>query len=211
MDEPNKREIKPVVQINQEQVKKNSTGRQFLSSLMIDDFGIVKDYLLFDILGPAIQNTIIDGLCGAITTIFGGNAASKNYRPGSSYRRDTNSRTSYSNVTRVDTSSYLRPSQERRSYDEPIWNRRSSMDYMDIPFSSRPEAERVLEAMREIIERDQYPAVSVADFYDLVGYNYGNNYTCHDYGWPRDVISNVSITWSRGAWYIALPRAVPIK
>ena len=201
--------LKPIVQVEQDKVKK-STGRQFLQSFIVEDFGIVKDYLLFDILVPAVKDTIVDTACSAINMIFNGDAGRRNRWSSSSGWNRPSSRTSYGNIYRTSETGYFRPSTtERKSYEDPgeRWSRRSNLDYMDIPFDTRPDAEKVLDAMRDIL--DQYPSVSVADFYDLVGYNYGSNYTCNDYGWTD--LSNVTVTWSRGAWYIALPRATVIR
>lgn len=206
MAEDERKPLKPVVQVDQDKIKK-STGRQFLQSFIVEDFSIVKDYLLFDILIPAVKDTIVDTTCSAINMIFNGDASSRRNRWSSSNWNRSNARTDYGTIYRTSDTGYFKNRQpERRSYDEPVNSRRSSMDYMDIAFDTRPDAEKVLDAMRDIL--DQYPSVSVADFYDLVGYNYGNNYTCNNYGWTD--LSNVTVTWSRGAWYIALPRAVVI-
>jgi hypothetical protein len=192
--------IKPIVKIDQSKVRK-STGRQFLDSFITHDMGIVKDYLIDDILIPAIKDTIVDTICSAVNMIFKGSPGK-----GSSSRRwnSNPNRTDYGSIYRTtDTGIYRRD--DRR--DEPQVSRRSTMDYMDIPFNNRADAEAVLEQMRDILE--QYPSVSVADFYELVGYNYGSNWTCHDFGWTD--LSGVIVTWSHGAWIIALPKAVPIK
>ena len=197
-----KKLITPVVQIDQTKVRK-STGRQFLDSFITRDFSIVKEYLIEDILVPAIKDTIVDTICSAVNMIFKGN-------PGkSTTTRRWNSvigssRTDYGSIYRTSDPGYFK--RDERSYENPL-SRRSTMDYMDIPFTNRSDAEAVLENMKDILE--QYPSVSVADFYELVGYNYGSNWTCHDFGWTD--LSNVIVTWSRGAWIIALPKAVPIK
>lgn len=210
-DEEKKPSIKPVVQVNQDQIKKKSIGRQFLSSLITSDIEIIGEHL-GDIFIGAIQDTAIDVGCTFITMLFGGgsNRNPSARRWNSSYSGWNNqSRTNYGTIYRTSDTGIFKGS-ERKSYEEPTsgpWYRRSSMDYMDIPFDTRPDAEKVLDAMRDIL--DQYPSVSVADFYDLVGYNYGNNYTCNNYGWTD--LSNVTVTWSRGAWYIALPRASVIS
>lgn len=202
--------LEPVAQYDASKVRK-STGRQFLSSFIVEDIGIVKDYLLFDILVPAVKNTIVDTACSAINMIFNGN--NDNWRRYSSNNYGRSNRTSYSSGSRVYRSSdsgYFREEmRESRSYDTPIWNKASSMDYLDLPFATRPKAEEVLDSMREILER--YPVVSVADFYELSSYDYGNNYQCHNIGWTREMFKDVTITWSRGAWVIALPRAVAIN
>lgn len=192
--------LKPIVQIDNSKVRK-STGRQFLDSFITHDFGIVRDYLFNDILIPAVKDTIVDSICSAVNMIFKGTPG----KGGTAKRWNSGStRTDYGSVYRSTDTGYFR--REEKSYESPV-SRRSSMDYMDIPFANRAQAEEVLEAMRGILE--QYPSVTVADFYELVGYNYGSNWTCHDFGWTD--LSDVIVTWSHGAWIIALPKAVPIK
>lgn len=207
MAEEEKKSIKPIVQVDQDKVKK-STGRQFVQSFIVEDFGVVRDYLLFDILVPAVKDTIVDTACSAINMIFNGSDYNVKRNRWNSSNWNSQNKTNYGTIYRTDNTGYFNRRQpDRRPIDDSGWGRRSNMDYMDIPFDTRPDAEKVLDAMRDIL--DQYPSVSVADFYDLVGYNYGNNYTCNDYGWTD--LSNVTVTWSRGAWYIALPRAIVIR
>jgi hypothetical protein len=206
MAEEERKPLAPVVQVDQTKVTKKSAGRQFISSFITDDFGMVKDYLVYDILIPAVKDTIVDTACSAINMIFNGTDGRYPNSRRTLFGSNPN-KTPYGTIYRTSDTGIFRQ-QEKKSY-EPNWreHQRSSIDYMDIPFDTRPEAEKVLDAMRDIL--DQYPSVSVADFYDLVGYNYGNNYTCNDYGWTD--LSQVTVTWSRGAWYIALPRAVVIR
>lgn len=207
MAEEERKPIAPVVQVDQNKVTKKSAGRQFWNSFITDDFGMVKDYLVYDILVPAVKDTIVDTACSAINMIFNGTDG-RYSSPRHSWSPRQQGKTGYGTIYRTSDTGIFRQQPEKKSY-EPGWRntQRSSIDYMDIPFDTRPEAEKVLDAMRDIL--DQYPSVSVADFYDLVGYNYGNNYTCNDYGWTD--LSQVTVTWSRGAWYIALPRAVVIR
>lgn len=207
--EEERKPLKPVVQVNTDSVKKKSIGKQFISSLITSDMGIIGEHL-GDIFISAVQDTAIDVGCTFITMLFGGGSNRPiSRRWNSTYSGwDNQNRTNYGTIHRTTDTGIFRGVTEKKSYDEPVsWARRSSMDYMDIPFSNRPDAEKVLDAMRDIL--DHYPSVSVADFYDLVGYNYGNNYTCNNYGWTD--LTNVTVTWSRGAWYIALPRAVVIS
>lgn len=200
---------KPIVEINQQDVKKKSVGRQFVSSLVTSDMGIIGESLS-KIFIEAVQDTAIDVGCTFITMFFRGDSARQASRKWTSSFSGWNqsNKTNYGTIHRTTDTGIFRREAERKSYEEPVtWSRRSTMDYMDIPFRSRPDAEKVLDKMRDIL--DQYPSVSVADFYDLVGYNYGNNYTCNNYGWTD--LSGVDVTWSRGAWYITLPVAVVIS
>ena len=140
-----KKLITPVVQIDQTKVRK-STGRQFLDSFITRDFSIVKEYLIEDILVPAIKDTIVDTICSAVNMIFKGN-------PGKSTTTRrwnsviSSSRTDYGSIYRTSDPGYFK--RDERSYESPL-SRRSTMDYMDIPFTNRADAEAVLENMKDI-------------------------------------------------------------
>ena len=198
----NKIDLKPIVHVDNNKVRK-STGRQFFSSLVTHDFSVIWDYLIDPdegVVTNALRSLGAEVGCSIISMIFKQDVRKRSPR---SWNSDPN-RKDYGSIYRTTSTGYLR--QEERSY-ESISARRSSMDYMDIPFSNRADAEAVLEQMRDILE--QYPSVSVANFYDLVDYDYGSNWTVNDYGWTD--LSNVVVTWSHGAWIIGLPKAVSIK
>ena len=58
-----------------------------------------------------------------------------------------------------------------------------------------------------IFEDIMVPAVSVADFYDLVGVS--GNYTDNKYGWTD--IRNASVIHVRDGYMIKLPKALPLN
>lgn len=196
--------IKPVVKIDQTKVRK-STGRQFFSSLVTRDFGTIWDYLIDPddgIVTNAVRALCAEVGCSVISMIF-----RQGPKSNGGSRRWNSQPTNYGSIYRTSDTGIFKYG-EQKSYETKTYDaRRSSIDYMDIQFNNRADAERVLESMRDILE--QYPSVSVANFYDLVGYNYENNWTCHDFGWTD--LSDVIVSWSHGAWIIALPKAVPIK
>lgn len=200
------KKLTPIAQIDESKLRK-STGRQFLDSFITHDFSIVRDYLFNDILIPAVKDTIVDTICSAVNMIFKGSPG----KGGSSSRRwNMGGRTDYGNIYRTTDTGYYR--KEEKSYDNPI-ARRSSMDYLDIPFPDRPTAETILEDMREVLEH--YPCISITEYYEIIRQRTnlklddGRNWTLSDYGWTD--LSDVIVTWSHGAWIIALPKAVPIK
>lgn len=214
-DKPEESKIKNLTPITNAKIDatkiRKSTGRQFLDSFITRDFSLVRDYLFNDILVPAIKDTIVDSICSAVNMIFKGSPG----KGGSSYTRKWNSQGSsinYGTIYRSTDPGYFR--KEEKSYESPI-SRRNTMDYMDIPFPDRVTAETILDDMREVLEH--YPCVSISEYYEIIrqrtggqfNLDDGRNWTLADFGWTD--LSDVIVTWSHGAWIIALPKAVPIK
>lgn len=147
-----KKEIKSVVQ-GKAIVKKQPAYKRFFGSIIQEDGATIKDYILMDIVIPAIKRGIID----TIDMMLNGNGR----RSDKSSTRSTVSYRNYfdnGNTTRTISSGY---------------------NYDDIILSNRAEAERVLASMDDLIE--SYGVISVADYYDLV--DVASQYTDNHYGW----------------------------
>lgn len=74
----------------------------------------------------------------------------------------------------------------------------------DLIFETRSEAERVLDAMNELIEL--YCTVRVADMYDLVGET--SPYTANDYGWKN--LNTASVVRVCNGYKLRLPSPIRI-
>lgn len=101
--------------------------------------------------------------------------------------------------TRVSYSSYFDKKDRRDDY-VPIRN----VEYDDLEFDDRADAERIREEMFDIIER--YHTASILDLYDLVGLP--TTYTDRKYGWAD--IRSSEIIYHRGKWLLKMPRPVPL-
>lgn len=188
---------------------KPSTGRLFWKSFIMEDFGIVKDYLLFDVLVPAIKDTIVDASCSAINMIFNGDAGKRR-----TYGRGWNqsySKTDYGTIYRTTQTGKFNPDRERRSYEEPVYSNRFNQIYMDLIFENRVDAEDCLDQLREIVE--QYNQVTVADYYEIYeqvtktkvpAAARRNWQETQNFGWSD--LSQVIVTGRRGEYYLTLPR-----
>lgn len=175
-------EIKPVV-TNPVKVKKNDF-RRFAGAIISEEAHNVKNYILMDVVIPAIRNTIVDIITGSTQRIFGGSSS----KPGTPA-----SRFSYNNCYRKEDSTKRAESvQSNRFY------------YDDIVFTNRLDAENVLEAMGNIIE--QYNMVSVNDLYDLC--NKTGSPTDARYGWTS--LSTARVDWTRDGYILNLPKALPL-
>lgn len=165
--------------------RKKSEIRKFTDVFLAEDVANVKEYIIDDVVIPLVKKTVCDLFRDIPEMIFYGKRGSGR---GSS-RADRVSFTDYS----------------RRDYRRGESRSRSGLDYDDLVFETRGEAERVLDAMDELI--GSYGMVRVADMYDLAGET--SPYTANDYGWLN--IRNAEIVRVREGYIIRMPRAVPIK
>ncbi len=164
--------------------KKKSEFSKFANTFISEDIQSVKDYILMDVLVPAVKKAISDVVTNGIDMILYGESGSKK-------SSSTSSKVSY-------RSYYDRPNDRER-------HRSSSFDYDDILFDSRGEAESVLDRMDELIST--YDVVSVADFYELADIT-NENYMNNKYGWKD--IRSAKIVRTRDGYMIRMPRALPI-
>lgn len=167
--------------------KKKSTGAKIKESLINGDGRTIKDYIIFDVMLPALK----DMLSSAIQT------ASDMFIYGESRGRRSSSSAP---TTRINYN--------KMYSNDRIEARRASDAYsIDIlEFEERGDADRVLDALRE--EIDLYGRVSVFKYYDLCGKTCP--YTYKNYGWND--LDFVSVQRQRdGSFIIDLPRVQQIK
>ena len=169
-------------------VKRSKNGGSKLADVFIsEDVSNVKNYILMDVIVPAVKKAISDVITNGIDMLLYGSNGRTNAN------RSTASTISYNRY-------YGRDDHPRTS--DPVQTSRYSYD--TITLTTRGEAEEVLARMDEII--DTYKMVRVADFYDLVGVT--GNYTDNKYGWTN--IRNAEVVRVRDGYRIKLPRALPI-
>lgn len=180
-----KKKVEKVVKGNVK-TKKKSEIRKFTDIFISEDANNVKNYVLMDVLVPAIKKAIKDIVTDGIEMILYGEA-----------RHDRKSGSGY-----VSYRQYSDRDRDRR--DDRYESRRSGYGHDDIILESRGEAEDVLTRMDEII--DTYGEVTVADMYDLIGKSC--NYTDNKYGWKN--IRNAEPVRVRDGWLLKLPKATPL-
>lgn len=162
--------------------------RKFADVFISEDINNVKNYILMDVLVPAVKKAVADIVTNGIEMILYGSTS--NRRNGSS-----GSKVSYRN--------YYDNRDDRRD-DRGGSRTRSGLDYDDFVFDSRGEAEAVLSQMGDIIERFKY--VTVADLYDMV--DKVPPFTANKYGWTS--IRNADVVRDRDGYRLKLPRAMQI-
>lgn len=168
-------------------VKKKSDVRKFADVFISEDISNVKNYILMDVLVPALKKAVSDIVTNGIDMILYGETGKS--------RRTTNA--SYVSYNRFS---------DRRDSVSTSGVRRATVGYSydDITVDTRAEAEEVLSRMGDLI--DMYGLVTVADLYDLVGVT--GNYTDNKYGWTN--IRNAEPVRVRDGYMLRLPRAMPI-
>ena len=164
--------------------KEKSDVRKFVDSFIQGDVKEIKAYLIFDVIIPWLKKGFLDTLNKGASMLLNGKAESKSSGDVKA------ARVSYSKM-----------------YDgepRPWSSRTRRYDYDDIVYSSHEDAESVLNAMSDILDR--YRIVKVADLFDLSGIT--PNPTDYNYGWTD--IRSASISQVSEGFIVNLPRPMPI-
>lgn len=168
--------------------KKKNDVHKLTDVFISEDVANVKDYILMDVLVPAVKKAISDIVTNGIDMILYGST-------GRSKRTTSAGGVSYSKYY------------DQKRNDRPYESRSRTTIYQhdDITLESRGEAEEVIERMSELVEL--YGEVSVADLYDLVGVT--GNYTDNKYGWTN--VRNAEVIRVRDGYLLKLPKVTPLR
>ena len=161
---------------------------KFVNSVISEEASNVKNYVVMDVLIPALKKAISDVVTNGIDMILYGETG----------------HTKKSGGSKVSYRSYYYDD-DRRDRDRNYNRYRSAgYDYDDLVFESRGEAEMILDSMFDIMDR--YRVVTVADLYDLAGTP--GRYTDNKFGWTD--LSMAQVVRIRDGFVIKLPRALAI-
>lgn len=149
----------------------------------------LSDYVFNDVLMPALKDTIADMVIGAIDMAFYGSTGARRRpsRGGSRISRGSTEIVSYDRFG--DRGRGRRAASGRERYD-----------VSNVIFSSRQEADQVLDVMCDWIER--YEAVTVGDFYEACGI--ATQTTDFKYGWYN--LGTARIHPSGRGYVLEMPR-----
>lgn len=170
-------------------VRKKSTGRKLMEVFFSDDIPNLGDYLMYDLLVPAIKDTVVNLLTSGVEMLF--------------YGKTKGARRAGKNGTVV---TYDQFSKTTNGIIANRSSRRSVYDVMDVIFDERGKAELVLDQLVDYISR--FGQASVYDFYDaceVSSTNYNDNY----YGWKN--LQGAIVTRARGGWVINMPEPIQIR
>lgn len=162
--------------------QKNSF-RKFTDVFIAEDVTSVKGYIFMEVLVPAIKKAIFDIVTNGIDMILYGENGSKS-------KNTTASKISYRNF-------YTQP-----KTTSAVKNNRAALEYDDILFESKKDAEAVLSEMENVV--DKFDFVSVGDLYDLADIS-TNNYAVNKYGWNENIHS-ATVVRTRDGYVIKFPK-----
>lgn len=171
--------------------KKNGVMR-FVDVFAPNDVEDVKTYIFMDVIVPAIKKTIVDVVSDGINMLMYGESGSRS-STGSSIPK-----VSYQKC-------YPSSSYKRDRYSNDAHPRQTRLDYEDIVFETRGDAESILSMMKELIER--YKVVTVADLYDLADIS-TDNYMSNKRGWID--LRNAEVVRIRDGYVIKLTKPMVI-
>lgn len=187
--EERREQIKPVVKAAVRR-RKNGGFRKIANVLLAENVEDAKNQLISDVIIPAIRQAIHDVFDKGSDLLFCGFESKRNKTKASkvSYR-------DYYDDEKKNTEQYKRFS--------PM------LEYNDVIFDSRSEAEEVLFKMDELIE--VYGSASVADYYEFVGIT--GDYSANNYGWMDIRSAHIDRVRDNGkyGYTIVFPRARPLK
>ena len=170
--------------------RKPDPARKFTSLFAPGDMSSIKEYIIMDIVVPAVKKMVSEVVRNGVDMLMWGESGrGKNYNGSSD---------------KVSYRSYYGSNDNNRNSNSGT-RTRSVFDYDNIVIPTRQEAEEVIRKMDEIIE--VYQTVSVADLYDLCGIT-DHNYMNAKYGWMN--IRTAEAVRVHNGYVLKLPRAMPL-
>lgn len=141
--------------------RKRGLGRKFRETFIGGSARMAVEYMVADVVIPAIQDTMIDALQGGIERLIKGE--------GRSSRRGTPS--AYSNTAHVDYRGMgmNRATTQTRLPSSRMLSRQSRArhDFDELVIPTRAEAEEVVDQLFDMLSR--FELVTVADLYEMTG------------------------------------------
>lgn len=174
-------------------LKKKTSTQKFAENFISDDVQSVKNYIMFDVLVPALKDTFYDMVTSGLSMLLGTDVRSSRRHGGGPNQRESYS--GYYNNRNTSRTSYGSRSDDR---DHIRVHDRESID--DILLDTRGEAEAVRDIMDGII--DNYGSASVLDLKEATGMST----TAQDskYGWYD--LNSSSIARTKDGYLLRLPR-----
>lgn len=156
--------------------------KKVTKTFMTEDISNVKSYVISDVIVPGIKDFVWDVLISTINSMFGKTGVRKNYSKESW-------RTGYDKV------------KHSSGYSDREEPKSLAVDWEDIDFGSRGDAEYVLDSMQELISK--YENVSILEYCGLADRE--GKYTWDKYGWTNLSTAKVIKSWD-GRFKIRFPK-----
>lgn len=156
-----------------------------------EDMHSIKNYVIYDVIIPAIKNIVADSVTNSISMALFGDFRSGTNRSGAA--TSLNSPTKYATVFRMGESpKRANVSQSRFFFENPI-------------VESTEDAQTVIRDLQDLIEAQEY--ATVADLYSMLGLKSESTY--NNYGWYS--ISKAKPIPVKDGWVINLPKPVVLN
>lgn len=169
---------------------KENKGRKITDIFVPGDVSTVKSHVFMDVFVPAVKDLVYKIVVDSADMIlFDG-------RSGGSRAKSGGSKPSYR--------SYYENKSDRRDARPAT---RSRIDYDDIIYPNRRDAEAVLSEMLDTVER--YQLVTVMDMYDMAGLGAEAPYTADKFGWTN--LRNAEVRHVREGYIIDLPKPAAME
>lgn len=147
-------------------------GRKFKETFIGGSTRMAVEYMVVDVVIPAIQDTMIDAFQGGVERLIRGETRS----------RRSSTPSTYSNVGHVNYKGMSEMTRVKPAAPRTLSRRsRSQQTFDEIVIPSRTEAETVLDQMFDILSR--YGMVTVAELYEMTGIQ--SSHTDHKWGWTK--------------------------
>jgi len=173
---------------------KKTFWQKFSEAFIGDSADSIGDYLLHDVLIPAMKSTINDLVGGGLDMMLWGEKRGRG-----AYRDRGRSYISYGSY--FDRSRDQRDPRDIRDPRRDIErSERSRHDFDNIAFETRGEAEDILSHLVDLAV--DYGVATVADYYDLAGVE--SQFTDNKYGWTN--LRDASVERGREGYIIRLPQ-----
>lgn len=173
--------------------RKRRLGSRFKETFVGGSARGAFEYMVVEVVVPAIQDTLIDAFQGGIERLIRGDNA--RYRRGSTPSYPDPGRVNYQSI-----SSNKPPTSRSLSQRS-----RARHDFGEILIQNRPEAEEVLERMYDELSR--YGEVNVAVLYELTGIQ--SSHADHKWGWKSLRGARVA-PLRTGGYLLNLPEPEPL-
>ena len=181
-----KKQIRTVTK-NPARTQKKSGVKKLTDAFIAEDVSNIKNYIVKDILIPAVKKGIVDVITNSVDMLFYGEAGRSN--------RNRGGRMSYNSIYNNGNS---RPSPRTESYV----NDKTPYDRQIV--DTLQEAKDAIAQLNEILQ--VYPSACIADYYEMIQVTAES--TDYNYGWTEFI--DPEYVRVPDGWMIKMPKAHPL-
>ena len=185
-------ELKGTVKMN-----KPSLGQKMHDAFISQDFKSAASGVVQDTFVPMTKRLAADFISNLINRMLFGSKAQSNQNIFGTTWRYTGWGTGGINYSGISTQNATTQTTQQTLP--------GALNYNDITFSNRQDAEEALLTLTEMLER--YSSVSVADYYEYL--KFPTVSTQYNYGWKS--LAGADVEEFRGEFHLRLPKPIPLR